>query len=213
MRVLIIGAGGHAQVVADILLSMRERNPAIEPIGYMDDDANLQAQVLLGLPVLGIVSDLSIIEHDAVVIAVGNNHLRQQLYTRLRDQGERFFAAIHPSALLARQATVGEGCVICAGAIVGTGSTIGEGVILNTACSVDHHNLISAFAHVAPGAHLGGQAQIGQGTLVGIGATVMPRQSVGSWSIVGAGAVVTRPVPSNVTVVGIPARILENRTT
>ncbi|CAG0972218.1 UDP-perosamine 4-acetyltransferase [Anaerolineae bacterium] len=212
MRVLIIGAGGHAQVVADILLRMRERNSVVNPIGYLDDDDTLQNQELLGLPVLGKVADFRLIEHDAIIIAFGSNRLRHQLHARLLRQGEHFFTATHPSAIVAQMTTIGEGTMICAGAIVGTGSTIGRNVILNTACSVDHHNQIGDYAHLAPGTHLGGQVQIGQGTLVGIGATVLPRQIIGEWSIVGAGAVVTRNIPDRVTVAGIPARIHESRT-
>jgi acetyltransferase-like isoleucine patch superfamily enzyme len=98
--------------------------------------------------------------------------------------------------------------MVCAGAIVGPASRIGVDVILNTACSVDHHNQIADHVHIGPGAHLGGEVQVAEGALVGMGATVLPRCRVGAWSTVAAGAVVTEDVPDGATVVGVPARLL-----
>jgi len=85
-------------------------------------------------------------------------------------------------------------------------STIGANVILNTGCSIDHHNQIGDHVHIAPGVHTGGTVKVGDGSLVGIGATIMPGLKIGARSIVGAGALVAEDVPSDVTVVGLPAR-------
>ena len=87
MRVLIIGAGGHAQVVADILLRLREVGTQVAPVGYLDDNPALAGQSLLGLPVLGTTAQLPTIPHDAVVVAVGDNVTRQRLFETLQGQG------------------------------------------------------------------------------------------------------------------------------
>jgi sugar O-acyltransferase (sialic acid O-acetyltransferase NeuD family) len=99
--------------------------------------------------------------------------------------------------------------VINSGVIINTGSRIGQDVILNTACTIDHHNYIGDHTHIAPGVHLGGDVEIGEGTLIGIGATVMPQCRIGAWSVIGAGAVVTKDIPAYSTVVGIPARVIK----
>jgi len=78
MRVLILGAGGHAQVVADVLLRIQEANAEITPIGYLDDDPALAGRRLLDLPVLGTIAHLSTIPHDALIVALGNNAIRQR---------------------------------------------------------------------------------------------------------------------------------------
>ena len=210
MRVLIIGAGGHAQVVADILLRMREAGINLTPIGYLDDNPALAGQNLLGLPVLGSVASLSRTAHDALIVAIGDNEVRQRIIQSLQVQGERFAIARHPSAVIAPDVMIGPGSMICAGVVVNPGSTIGANVILNTGCTVDHHNRIGDHVHIAPGVHLGGEVQIDEGTLVGIGATVMPQRRVGAWSVVGAGALVHTDIPDHVVAVGTPARIVRH---
>lgn len=207
-RVLILGAGGHAHVVADILLRMRNSGGGVQPIGFLDDRPQLAGQSVLGLPVLGRLSSLPDIPHDAAIIAIGDNRARCRIFAELAGQGETFDVARHPSATVASDARIGAGSVICAGAIVNPASVVGENVILNTACSVDHHNTIGDHAHIAPGAHLGGDVRIGEGALIGIGATILPQRAVGAWSVIAAGSVVTKNVADGVVAAGAPARIV-----
>lgn len=206
-RVIIVGAGGHGQVVADILLQMAAYSATLTPVGYVDDDASLAGRQLLGLPVLGKVTDIVAFEHDAVVVAIGDNRTRRTLLMTLQSQGESLVTAIHPRAVVASSAVIGAGAVLCAGVIVNPGASIGVNVIVNTGATVDHHNVIGDHAHIAPGAHLGGDVTIGEGTLIGIGAVVMPQRRVGAWCTVGAGGVVTRDLPDRVVAIGAPARI------
>jgi len=212
MRVLIVGAGGHAQVVADILLRMREAGADLTPLGYLDDNPALAGQRLLGLPVLGTIAHLSTIAHDALIVAIGDNATRQHLFETLQGRGERFVVARHPSAVIAPNVRIGPGSMICAGVVVNPGSIVGTNVILNTGCTVDHHNHIGNHVHIAPGVHLGGDVSIGEGTLVGIGATVMPQRRVGNWSVVSAGALVHTDLPDRVVAAGMPARIIRSLT-
>jgi sugar O-acyltransferase (sialic acid O-acetyltransferase NeuD family) len=209
MRVVIIGAGGHGQVTAEILLRMQEQDGSVQPLGYLDDDPKLAGQGFLGLPVLGAMADWSEIEHDAAIVAIGDNAVRRRRFQELESQGEHWAIACHPRAVVGLGVRIGRGSVICAGAVINAGSVIGANVILNTGCTVDHHNRIGDHVHVAPGAHLGGEVTIGEGTLVGIGAIVMPGRSVGDWSIVGAGALVHRHLPSHITAIGVPARVMQ----
>lgn len=204
-RVIVVGAGGHAQVVADILLRMKETGKEIVPAGYVDDDPALKNKVLLGLPVLGTLADLNSLPHDAVIVAVGNCRTRRHLYTKLRANGENFAVARHPSAVIASHVRIGRGTVICASVVVNSGSVIGSNVILNTACTVDHHNRIDDHVHVAPGVHLGGGVSIGEGTLIGIGAIVLPQRQIGESCIVGAGSLVNKDLADGVTAIGVPA--------
>jgi sugar O-acyltransferase (sialic acid O-acetyltransferase NeuD family) len=205
MRIIILGAGGHAQVIADALRRAREAGAACDLVGFLDDNPALAGQVRLGLPILGSISTLAQHDHDGCVIGIGDNRLRAHIFRQLRALGEQVVTVIHPRAMVAPDVTVGVGVVIFAGVVVNTGTTVGENVVLNTGCTVDHHNIVADHAHIAPGAHLGGDVRIGEGALVGIGATVMPQRSVGVWSVVGAGALVHRDVLDRATVIGVPA--------
>ncbi|MBM3331444.1 acetyltransferase [candidate division WOR-3 bacterium] len=209
MRVLIIGAGGHGQVVADILLRMSERTVAVEPIGFLDDNPALSGRQVLGLPVLGTTAAFASVAHDAFIVAIGDNATRRRITEPLLRSGERLATAQHPDAVIARDVSIGPGTTVCAGAVVNPGSVVGSCVLLNTGCSIDHHNLIGDYAHVAPGVRLGGQVVVGEGALVGIGAMVTPRLCIGAWCVVGAGSLVHHDVPSGVMVVGNPARVLD----
>lgn len=207
-HILILGAGGHGQVVADALMRMRDAGAQVNPLGYLDDAAAMQNQTPLGLPVLGRMADLARIAHDALIIGIGANTTRRNLFARLSQQGERFIVARHPQAVVAPDVRIGLGTMICAGVIINPGAVIGANVILNTGCTIDHHNSVGDHAHIAPGVHLGGDVQVGVGTLVGIGATVMPQRQIGAWSIVGAGALIHADLPSQAVAVGMPARII-----
>lgn len=206
-RVMLLGAGGHAQVVADIILRAQKAGANFELIGFLDDNPALIGATILGVPVLGTLAQLDEFDHDAIIVAIGDNKIRARIFEIMRMRGERIINAIHPAAILASDVRLGEGVMICAGVVVNTGTVIGDNVILNTGCTVDHHNRIGDHVHIAPGVHLGGNVTIEEGAMIGIGACVMPGRSIGAWSVIGAGSVVTKDIPAYVTAVGVPARV------
>jgi sugar O-acyltransferase (sialic acid O-acetyltransferase NeuD family) len=208
-KILVIGAGGHGQVVADILLTRNRAGDNITIPAFLDKDSRLTGKNLIGIPVAGGEEELATIPHDALVLGIGDNRIRQQARVRLRQQGEAFYSAIHPRAVVGAEVDIGNGCVVCANVVINIGSRIGEQVILNTSCSVDHHNHIGDFVHIAPGAHLGGDVTVGEGTLVGLGALVLPQIRIGKWAVIGAGAVVIKDIPDFAVAVGNPAKIIK----
>ena len=206
MEVLIVGAGGHGQVVADALWRAWERDGAVRPLGYVDDDPSLCGRQLVDIPVLGPLADLTGIPHDGIVVAIGDNRIRRRVFDELAQRGEHFIVAKHPSAIVAPDVRIGRGSVLFAGVIVNVGSVIGDNVILNTGSSVDHHSRIGNHAHVAPGVRMGGAVTVEEGVLIGVAASVLPGSTIGAWSVVGGGACVAQSVAPGVTVVGVPAR-------
>jgi sugar O-acyltransferase (sialic acid O-acetyltransferase NeuD family) len=179
-------------------------------VGFVDSDPNLVGRRVDGIKVLGTPDDLPRIraEHDVDcgIVAVGDNGARRSLADKLDARGFDLINAVHPSANLARNVTLGRNIVVAAGVLVCAHCQIGDSVILNTGCIVDHESLIGTATHICPGARLAGRVTVESGAFVGIGATIVQNTRVGFEAVVGAGAVVVNDVAPMSTVVGVPAR-------
>ena len=208
-RILIVGAGGHAQVIADLIMSRARLGEDVQLIGFVDDDFRLLGREILGVKVLGPIGLVNEVEHDAVVIGIGDNLTRARVYGELQTRGMAFCRATHPHAVVADDVKLGAGSVVFANAVINTGSVIGANVIVNTGATIDHHAQIDTHVHIAPGAHLGGAVIVAEGAFLGIGSSVIPNRTIGAWSTVGAGAVVLDDIPPHTTVVGVPAKPLQ----
>lgn len=141
-------------------------------------------------------------------ISIGNPHgrIRLKLSDKLKKHYLEPASLIHPFTSISEDVEIGEGCQIMAGAVVQPGVRLGKQVIVNTRASIDHECIIGDGVEVSPGAVLCGCIHVGKGAWIGAGATVLPRIRIGADSIVGAGSVVTKDVPPNATVVGVPAK-------
>jgi sugar O-acyltransferase (sialic acid O-acetyltransferase NeuD family) len=206
-RIFVYGAGGHGKVVADILISKKERHFA----GFVDDCKEMAVASVLGYRVLGDAEWLrkqKALNQTAVVLGVGDNDGRRQLSKRLTSWGIQILTVIHPGAIVATSAELGSGTVVMAGAVINSNARIGEGVIVNTGAVVEHDVDVGNYSHISPNASLGGAARIGELSHVGLGAVVLPGVTIGSNCIIGAGAVVLQDLPAKVVAVGVPARIL-----
>jgi sugar O-acyltransferase (sialic acid O-acetyltransferase NeuD family) len=196
-RIVIYGAGGHGKVVADVV----EKQGTYELVGFVDDAPK---DKVLGIPVLGTCADLESLRGRGVehaISAVGDAGVREMTDDRLLAAGFTLCTAIHPSAQIARAATIGEGSVVMPGAVVGPDAVLGRSCIINTCASVDHDCLLGSYVHVAPGAHLCGGVHVGSHSLVGAGASALPGTHVGEKVTVAAGVVVA----------GSPARVLSRK--
>jgi sugar O-acyltransferase (sialic acid O-acetyltransferase NeuD family) len=195
----ILGAGGHGKVVLSTLFAGGQHVDA-----FFDDDPTLIGKTVLGVRVEGPLNAATPDRVRSLIIAVGDNRVRQSLAQRF--DWVTWGTARHPSSWIDSSVVLEGGSVVFAGAIVQPDAIIGEHVIVNTACTIDHDCRIGAFVHLGPGVHLCGDVSVDEGVLLGVGAVVRPGIRIGSWAVVGAGAVVVRDVPAGSTVTGVPAK-------
>ncbi|MEM7128343.1 MAG: acetyltransferase [Chloroflexota bacterium] len=203
--VIIIGAGEHGAVVADVIQSEEK----YELLGYVDDSANLAHQDVLGIPILGSSQALSqhMYKDVSLIVAIGNNSIRCKVATRLARDGFQFITTIHPSASVSKHAILAPGVAVMPRVVINTRSIIGAYAILNSGAIVEHDCVIGEGSHVSVGAVLAGRVEVGQRSMIGAGAVVLPHLQIGTDTTVGAGAIVTQSLPDNIVAYGIPARV------
>ena len=202
-KIVIVGGGGHAKVVIDIL---KKNGYSNGELAVLDDNLQIGSTVL-GCKVLGSVSELYQYKEYKCVIAIGNNSVRKKI---AKTYDVNYITCIHPSAVIGESVEIGDGSVIMANAVVNSGTKVGQHCIINTGATVDHDCKLEDYVHCSPGAHLGGSVIVGESSWVGLGSSICNNIHIKEESIVGAGTVVIRDVPSKVTVVGNPAKVIKH---
>jgi len=205
VRLILIGGGEHARVVAEAVRSTE----SMELLGFVDPEPCGETVHRLGLPRLG--DDAALARYPGVlgVIAVGalsNRDLRPELVQRLGAPLAGWARVVHRTAWVSPTASVGEGTVVMAAAVVQSGARIGAHCVINSGAVIEHDVQIGDFAHIASGAVVGGGARLGAGCHLGLGATVRDHVSVGVGAVVGMGAVVVADIEPGRRVMGVPAR-------
>jgi sugar O-acyltransferase (sialic acid O-acetyltransferase NeuD family) len=204
-RILVFGAGGHGRAILELLADL----PGYAVAGLVDA-APPQGPVL-GAPVLGDAAALPGLRAAGValaVVAIGNPAARLATAARLEALGFTLPALLHPSAILARSASLGAGAVVMPRAVVGALAAVGRLAIVNTGAILEHDTVLGEAAHAGPGSVLAGGARLGARALLGAGAACRPGAVVGDDAVVGVGAAVTADVAPGAVVGGVPARVL-----
>jgi UDP-N-acetylbacillosamine N-acetyltransferase len=203
---MIVGAGGHARVVASILAL----DPDILIVGVADRTEEHFGERVGSSQVLATFEQTDVWERlgaAAAAIAIGDNKERAAMFDRLTAAGWPIAQAIHPTAIIEASAVLGQGCVACAGSIVGAEAVLGDNVLINTAATVDHESRVGAHAHIGPGVVLAGRTCIGELSFIGAGSTIRDGVIVGARTVVGCGSVVVDNLPDGVIAFGVPARV------
>jgi len=197
---VVIGGGGHAKVVI-----ATARAAGYEVIGVLDEDETKHGKVILDVPITGGLDLLRNGIYERAVIAIGDNRKRQRV-VHYYEGFCTWVTLIHPYSFVHSTCSIGDGTVVFAGVVIQPETVIGEHCIVNTSASVDHDCFLGDFVHIAPGVRLTGGVRVEEGAFVGAGAVVIPQRTVGEWSIVGAGSVVTKDVRPYSKVAGVPAK-------
>lgn len=196
-EMILYGAGGHGKVVCDCLVSQ-----GIHLKGVFDDSPEVRS--FLDLSVITPYNP-NLFYGEKMILSVGSNKIRAELAKSVTHE---FGKAIHKTAFLAANVTIGNGAVVMAKSAIQTEAIIGSHTIINTGSIVEHNCVIEDFVHIGPGAVVCADVKIGKGTLIGANATILPGVSIGCRAVVGAGSVVLKDVNDGETIAGNPAKII-----
>jgi UDP-perosamine 4-acetyltransferase len=206
MPIAILGGGGHARVVIEAL-----RRAGESILGIIDPKPGIAESLPDGIRYLG--GMLQELRPDQTNLALGVGSIdtgtaerRARLFGEAKAAGFAFRRVIHPSAILAADAVLGEGSQIMAGAILQPGVVLGANCIVNTGVRLDHDCRVGDHTHLAPGTVLSGDVQVGEGCHIGTGAIVIQGIRIGARAMIAAGAVITRDVESGAKVGPGPQR-------
>jgi sugar O-acyltransferase (sialic acid O-acetyltransferase NeuD family) len=209
--VVILGAGGFAREACWVFEEDNQNEKKWNVLGFIDDNAESTGASRCDLPVLGTFRwlELNSGKNFQVISGVGNPITRRHFAERAAALGLSFCSVIHPSAQFSRWVEIEPGAIITAGCVLTTHIQIGAHTLVNLKSTIGHDAVIGPYCNINPGSHISGSVTLGEGVELGTGAVIIQGHKVGEWSVIGAGAVVTDDIPSRVTAVGVPCRVIK----
>ena len=210
-KILVYGASGFGREV----VWLAEKCGVYEVVGFIDDDVSKQGTILNKIPVISLEKAYEQFPEAFVASGVGNPKIRELIVEKTGATGFNFETIIHPRVECSKWVQIGEGTVICAGNILTTNITLGKHVQINLDCTIGHDVIMGDFTTLAPGVHVSGWVHFGKRVYIGTGAVFINGTEdsplvIGDDAIIGAGACVTKSIPTGETWGGVPARPLHN---
>jgi len=210
-KVVILGAGAQAKYILEIFSISKSFK--VECVIDVDNNPERLGKEIYGFKIQKWNKEyLSALKKKGVgkaIVAHGNNTRKENLFIKVKEMEFELVNAIHPKSIIATTVILGKNVIVNAGAVIQPFARIANGVMVHSGVVVEHDNIIEDFVNLGPGVRLAGGVRVKKGAYVYTGASVIPTITIGSNSIVGAGAVVIKDVPDNVVVVGNPARVLK----
>ena len=206
-QLLIVGAGGHGKVCADVATLMGDWDEIV-----FVDQKYPEIKTCGAWPVIaGSIENAADIENigdagSSFFVAIGDNHIRDKVHAACMQLGCHSVTLIHPSAIVANDTQIGLGTVVCAGAVLNIGARIGDCCIVNTGATVDHDCLIAKAVHISPGAHLAGEVTVGDYSWLGTGVATKQVLNIGCNVVIGVGAAVVHDCIEPGAYAGVPAK-------
>lgn len=205
--IVVIGAGGFGREVEWLIEDINKTDKSWNFLGFIDENVRVGQKIGKS----SVIGDLSWFKtHKChAILAIGNPLAKATTIEKIHAYELSFPILIHPSVIMSSQVTLGEGSVICAGCILTTNILIGKHVIINLDCTIGHDAIIDDFSTVLPSVNISGFVKVGKKVSLGTGTQIIQNIEVGENTIVGAGSVVVKSLPSHCTAVGVPAKVIK----
>ena len=206
--IAIFGVGGFGREVLALIKDINRVEPTWNIVGFFDDGYE-KGMMVNGYPTLGKTEDLNKWEtYLSLAVSIGSPVIKKKILDKIINPLVDYPTLIHPTVWIGDKdfVEIGKGCIICTGNMITTNIKIEDFVILNLECTVGHDTIIKKYAAFMPSVNISGEVTIGEGVYVGTGAKIINQLEIGDYTIVGAGAVVSKSLPPHCTAVGVPAK-------
>ncbi len=202
---IVVGAKGLAKEILQVL----EDNDKVENLAFFDDvNLDIPEKLFKKYPILKTNQEVK--EHFELdhrfILGLGNPNLRKLLGERFEKLGGQLTSVIDKNVTKGSYINIGEGCTLMAGTKLSNGVKLGKGVLVYYNCIITHDVEVGDFVELSPGCKLLGHAKIEANVHIGAGAIILPKLTIGKGAVIGAGAIVTKDVPSDAVMVGNPAK-------
>lgn len=207
--VVIIGGGGDGLVTAQLISHIFQADKSLRLAGFLDDNLGKGSRID-GVEVLGGLADWAKLPIDGLFFPALHKvkHMvrRAKLIQSLGIPEERWAKLCHPTACIADNVRIGAGSMIGSHVTVQPNVVIGKFVSIRAGANLGHDAMVENFAYIGPNASLSGKVHIKEGAHIGPNASIVEACRIGSYSVVGLGAAVTKNVERQALCMGNPAR-------
>lgn len=207
-RLILVGGRAFARELINWVDDLVDLGKSIPVSGFIDENQNVMDGFSYSIPFLSSIENFTPEEGDKLLMAVGDPIFKKNCYYELKAKGASFTQLIHPSAVIARTAQLGEGVIVCPQAFVSADARIGDLCCINGNSSIGHDVQLGSFSTLSSHVDLTGWVEVGECAFFGSGARVLPKLKIGMAARIGAGAVVMRSVPDEGVVYAPPAKRL-----
>jgi sugar O-acyltransferase (sialic acid O-acetyltransferase NeuD family) len=207
-NLIIIGATSVGKAIEQIVYDINQQLPTWNVFGFVDRESISLRKNFLNRPVLGGLDSIPESYDGCFILGFGDPKVRKHYAELLEARGQPKWATlIHPSCQISQRVEIGVGCVLYPGVCIDVDVRIGNHCIFNKMCTLGHDGNYGDYVTTGPAVNIGGSVNVGQGSQFGINSCTIQNVTIGEWSVTGAGAAVTRDVPSRSLALGVPARI------
>ena len=203
-KIIFVGAGGHAKSVADSI-----NKSEYELCGFIDSN---KKGTHMGLPILGTdLEDIPNYEEYCYFVSIGDVGYRKLWFDRIRNRRLSIINIIDSSAIISSGVKMGIGNFVGKMAVINADAEIGNNNVINTKALIEHECKVGDHNHLSTNSVINGNVIVGNSVFLGSSSVCNGQLKIGSNAIIGSGSVIIKDVPENVTVVGVPARVIKRR--